>query len=215
VTDRPIIFSAPMVRALLDGRKTQTRRLRYVKHGAGQQESVWVRVQPGDRLWVRESVRYDWARGGGAWILRADDTGLLGVRGRTLETPTPHRWPTGSCPSIHMPRWASRITLTVTEVRRQLLQDISEEDATAEGARTAYGEPFDQNSDLSDHRRFHLLWTHLHGADAWDANPEVVALTFTVARRNIDLAQGMEPEAETRSGLGAKPDSAAPEGRAP
>jgi hypothetical protein len=105
-------------------------------------------------------------------------------------------------PSIHMPRWASRLTLTVTDVRVQRLQEITEADAVAEGGigengeapcgegyRDAYwfnhgqdhGESFDTPRDS-----FRDLWNGLHGPAAWDANPWVVALTFTVQRGNID-----------------------------
>ena len=185
----PIIFSAPMVRALLEGRKTQTRRLAWrpapviaiVTEGHPTQEvrnpSPWQRVQPGDRLWVRETFaapalmptqyRADPPIRCGHWD---------GERGP---------WK----PAIHMPRWASRLTLTVTAVRVQRLQEISEDDAQAEGivSRVApNGHVTWHIPDLicgqSPRRAFRLLWDALHGPTAWEANPEVVALSFTVAR---------------------------------
>lgn len=199
MTDRPIIFSAPMVLALLAGRKTQTRRLawRYREvvapddsEGFLRIATPWQRVRPGDRLWVREA----WAQ---ACELDEDDkpaTELMtyyradGEPFSRYLDPSTDEWRDGIkwSPSIHMPRSASRITLTVTDVRVQRLQEISEDDAGAEGARVAYGEPFDPASAPTDRRRFELLWNHLHGPDAWKANPHVVALTFTVAQRNID-----------------------------
>lgn len=194
MVDRPIIFSAPMICALLADRKTQTRRLawrsapaavRFDDPSAGMTPgtpSPWQRVQPGTRLWVREAWRAgfgydgakiaDMAHHARIWF-DADGSheGGSGLKGR---------------PSIHMPRWASRLTLTVTGVRVQRLQEISEADAQAEGARAAYGEPFDPDSALTDRRRFHLLWNHIHGPGSWDANPEVVCLSFRCDRKNID-----------------------------
>lgn len=84
-----------------------------------------------------------------------------------------------------MPRWASRLTLIVTDVRVQRLQDISRGDAMGEGC------PFQNMADGDDPREwFRALWNSLHGPDAWDANPWVCALTFTVHRCNIDQMPG-------------------------
>lgn len=175
--DRPIIFSAPMVRALLDGRKTMTRRKAWKKEGErgfvqwGEGPSPWQRVQPGDRLWVREACMSDPDR---FTIYRAD-----WERYNVCDT---MRWR----PSIHMPRWASRLTLTVTAVRVERLQEISCADAIAEGiAPAANSQTID--CDTPDPRdEFHALWDRLHGEGAWDANPEVVAITFAVRKGNID-----------------------------
>lgn len=168
MADRPIIFSAPMVLALLAGRKTQTRRLvkppkkwaeKYplvrtdvlvgelwcwdgVHDRAG--ASFPMPYEPGDRLWVRENCWSDYQgsdgngvryQAGGAWIKATDEE-----RWAALDCYAHTRHPdnatnTGQLvPSIHMPRWASRLTLTVTDVRVQRLREISEEDARAEGA---------------------------------------------------------------------------------
>jgi hypothetical protein len=91
------------------------------------------------------------------------------------------------CPSIHMPRWASRITLTVTDVRVQRLQDISRGDAMDEGC------PLPNMADGPDPRDwFADLWDSLNAKRApWDSNPWVAAYTFTVEQRNIDQ---QEPE---------------------
>jgi hypothetical protein len=208
VTDRPILFSAPMILALLAGRKTQTRRLagkwRVTGDPASPQgetgvfvPSSWQRAQPGDRLWVRETWGCPEAdrpgvkdgrkpRPGDRIVLQADPADAA-------------QWQTGhpSCggfvwrPAIHMPRWASRLTLLVTEVRRQRLQEMSEADAWAEGVSSSGplpGHEDDTNAPphLGAAENFAALWNHLHGTGAWDANPEVVALTFTVHHRNID-----------------------------
>ena len=76
-------------------------------------------------------------------------------------------------PSIHCPRWASRLTLVVTAVKIERLQKISVEDEQAEGLDTT-AEAFD------------MVWDHLYGPGSWNANPEVVALTFEVHKKNID-----------------------------
>jgi hypothetical protein len=180
--DHPIIFSGQMVRALLDGRKTQTRRLAWRKPQwcAGvvsgcyiTDPSPWQRVQPGDRLWVRES---------GAW-----SDGVAAYAATDTKPPSA-RWR----PSTHMPRWASRITLHVEEVRVERLQAISEEDAGAEGVTDfAKLRAIAPHEDLAEcqtrlrwrQREFALLWNTLHGPGAWEANPEVVVLQFRVERR--------------------------------
>lgn len=190
MTDRPIIFSGPMVLALLDGSKTQTRRLarrttpRRIGGGHYPAPTIWQKVQPGDRLWVREAFRLrddqdakppsqDWWKSG-AWYF-ADDpalepSGCGGGAGKLR-------------PSIHMPRWASRLTLAVSEVRRQRVQDISRNDCGYEGFRlglTGRGMPSPYD--------FERFWCSLHSKPGalWEDNPEVVALTFTVHKCNID-----------------------------
>ena len=225
MTDRPIIFSAPMVRAMLDGRKTQTRRVlkpqptgqpsanchpaHKPRHpapyldaycgeprtpqnprGQGRDWHWWqvddrcgpvacrVPYAPGDRLWVREAVC--WVSGWG-WRYRADNDDLAEKR----ETGEVSRWR----PSIHMPRWASRLTLTVTDVRVQRLQDISEADAVAEGCDAVLALTIKRPNGAhpgNPRECYCDLWNSLHGPGAWDANPWVVALTFTVQRGNID-----------------------------
>lgn len=214
--ERPIIFSAPMVRAILDGRKTQTRRIikpqpetftvengrecdvalthvegdRWPRIATGRvitrQEVRW---RPGDRAWVRETwARHTcaedraYAKGDGhPWgtpIYRATFGAMLAP---VCEGFTPWRSP------VHMPRWASRLTLLIEGVRVQRLQDISEEDAVAEGAAgegaTVEGMPVIVRSPIED---FRDIWRTIHGPDAWDRNPWVAALTFRAIHRNID-----------------------------
>lgn len=166
MTVRPIIFSGPMVRALLDGRKTQTRRLA---------SSPLAKCEVGDRLYVRETWSFIGRQGIFDLNQARPDTCTPIFRADDVQA---DRW----WPSIHHPRWASRLTLTVREVRRQRLQDLTEDDACAEGAEYDYG----QGAKISQRRMFEILWRHLHGESAWDGNPEVVALTFTVERRNVD-----------------------------
>lgn len=195
MTDRPSIFSAPMIRALLDGRKTQTRRvlkppygtLEYL--GGGQWRPICTKLFPGDRLWVRETVAL-WTGAHRDTVYRADesaeewanlkhdaDLGFWTVR-----------------PSIHMPRWASRLTLIVTDVRVQRLQEISEDDAIAEGIHRNlsnwYPIPGVDGSGTTARAAFAGLWNSIHGPDAWDANPWVAAITFDVKRGNIDTPTG-------------------------
>ena len=208
MTDRPIIFSAPMVRALLGGRKTQTRRvlkpqpvpcLSWSDPPAGTYPSDkgWSRIPyaPGDRLWVRETWRPHYL-GDGVWNLDvsypADGERRTICAGEFGDKDW--NWPKaadrGNVTPLHMPRWASRLTLTATDVRVQRLQEISELDAVAEGV------IHDSFSGWRGHEgtigyptaiwAYHHLWNSLHGPGAWDANPWVVAVTFTVQRGNID-----------------------------
>jgi len=218
VSDRPILFSAPMVRALLAGTKTQTRRVLKPQphfanvwqdedtldwwqsgHGEADDDPIHIRIQRGDALWVREAWRAFagmdgtkprdlWAPGcghGAGVLYEADCDGLaLTKEGeRWTGARTEHRNAFGKLrPSMFMPRWASRLTLAVTDVRVQRLQDISEEDARSEGALVEYGE----GANISERRAFNLIWEHINGAGSWAANPWVTATTFAVERRNID-----------------------------
>ncbi len=212
-------FSGPMIRALLDDLKTNTRRLAWGKpvgldiddeeaaelsrkgwkisgpddteHRIGWQPSRWQRihreVQSGRRviLWVRENFATPFARTkndpGAIYAADADD--YLGpLRGL-------HRWGAKEkgkwTPFIHMPRYVSRLTLEVTASKIERLQAISNEDARAEGVdywpdcERARRDPFPA-------QRFRDLWASLHGMESWDANPEVVALSFKVIKQNID-----------------------------
>jgi hypothetical protein len=187
--ERPILMSAPMVRALLVGTKTQTRRIVKAKgcrafpmpaHWGKEALETWAPHcpygQPGDRLWVRET----W------WLDVSNQNGLTISRYATEDAPHHWRVPSpadldrlknkrldqGRCrPSIHMPRWASRITLEITEVRVQRLQEISEEDCWAEGieADCTQATPF---------LEYHELWESINGPGSWDLNPWVWAITF-------------------------------------
>lgn len=194
----PIIMSAPMVRALLDGRKTQTRRLvtsqwsnLKMHHDNGTQCQLWVREtyavgKCADIFTASElSCRVWKGEKGGIWY-NADNT----VYGTPFSPKGKNR------PSIFMVRWASRITLNVTDVRLQRLRGISDEDCFSEGI-----DPEEENEFYNETYRaaehyqaggspirggspercvYADLWESLHGAGSWDANPEVVAISFNV-----------------------------------
>lgn len=169
MADRPIIFAGEMVAALLAGLKTQTRRLK---------TSPLRHCQPGDRLWVKENLAYSSKKS--CWYYRWGGVELGSVAGKTLETPTPDRWPLGVCNSIHMPRWASRLTLIVEAVRIEPLRSICVGDAKAEGWSGAGPQlPVSWYADL---------WRALHDKDGqrWEDNPDVLVLTFRLDRGNID-----------------------------
>ena len=166
---RPIIFSAPMVRALLDGRKTMTRRLAWreprdpTTHRIAdsyQRPSLWQKTQVGDLLWVRETFA---PKASGSYYFPSDTDGTVY-----------HSWKS----SIHMPRWASRLTLAVTAIKVEHLQAIDGIEALAEG--------IDREEGVAPWRIFMRLWNSIHGEGAWQLNPEVVAITFTVQRCNVD-----------------------------
>ncbi|THV13756.1 hypothetical protein [Rhizobium rhizophilum] len=191
MADRPILFSAVMVRALLDGRKTQTRRIlkpqptlnsaglmiwdhgRDFIQGTPADVAAGQLIKAGDRLWVRERTHIDGRQANYAADFHPEhDLCGLGYR-----------------PSIHMPRWASRLTLTVTEVRVERLQEIIENDADAEGWPAPENRAKSGVAEIRDAYPigwYAWLWETINGPGAWDANPWVVAYTFTVERKNID-----------------------------
>ena len=140
--ERPIIFSGSMVRAILDGRKTQTRRAVKVEKGFAITNPEppphfypCPYGQPGDRLWVRETWK----------------------------------------PSIHMPRWDSRLTLEIVSVRVERLQDISKEDAESEGV--AIIESVDHGKQ-SARGQFAIVWESINGHGSWALNPWVWVIEF-------------------------------------
>lgn len=187
--ERPILFNAPMVRAILAGRKRQTRRVvkpqpspgllsDYAeireKRGSMRTDAQMLSDclpcpfgQPGEKLWVRETFghfeRNDTLKPGNKIYYRAD--------GECLEL-EPWR------PSIHMPRWASRIALEITSVRVERLQDISEADAIAEGTPGGHGaiQGYGYNASPCEHYR--ALWESINGPGSWDANPWVWVIEF-------------------------------------
>ncbi len=202
MTDRPILFWAPMVRALLAGTKTQTRRVLgqfdvfrlddgseapvsciHVEGEALPRVTIGkvvtlnkLKAAVGDRLWVRESLK----RNPHLWVYSADGAEVGWPARQALAEKL-----LDYAPSIHMPKAASRLTLTVTDVRVQRLQDISEEDAIAEGVEPIVDHGVG-NQNL--HRiAFDQLWDRIHGDGATYAHPWVVAYSFTVERRNIDV----------------------------
>lgn len=193
MADRPILFSAPMVRAILAGQKTQTRRpLRAGtwwtrEHGvvrmapAGPACTGFAKVpcpygEPGDRLWVREA-HMDL---GACYLYRADPGAETE---RALVAPG-QRWK----PAIHMPRAASRITLEVTGVRVERLQAISEADALAEGVTPKWEpgcsgrlmEAFSGFSFRPAASAYADLWEQINGPGSWSENAWVWVVSFKV-----------------------------------
>ena len=197
MADLPVLFSASMVRALLDGRKLQTRRILKDQPGdldkpfmmddgswhvtdsrGGHMSPLAVRFRKGDRLYVREAIG-------------RRPASFLGIKAKN----GPWWKSKGAIPGIHMPRWASRLTLTVTDVRVQRLQEISEADAVAEGwphdRANLIGrrDVLKSSSEIRPRYWYAGLWELINGTGSWDANPWIVALTFTVEKRNIDAAR--------------------------
>jgi hypothetical protein len=186
-----ILFSGPMVRSLLSGNKTETRRilkdappgdgwhcdrtitgLRWVASAGSPSMPVKSRWNVGDRLWVRETF----ARvGDNDDDIHAcpDLTKHVYFRADSVQ-PEVLKWR----PSIFMPRWASRITLEVTALRVERLQDITCAGAIAEGIPvTANFATID--CDTPDPREgYAVLWDRINGPGSWDANPFVSVTTF-------------------------------------
>lgn len=183
VKERGMIFNDEMVRAILGGNKTQTRRI--------VEEKFYGRVvaaellakhcpygQPGDRIWVRETYRVHG---------KATDVATLVYRAsvRNSWTEQTHRVPVAVCnkpvsekwtPSIHMPRWASRILLEITDVRVERLHDMSEADAKAEGATPATYKI--TPSEAVYRVGFGDIWRSIYGQDNWLSNPLVWVIEF-------------------------------------
>ena len=253
MTDRPIVFRAPMICALRDGRKTQTRRVLanvplpcgdtiHAAHLGGKlhpspyldsycsepkttanprgmsdrwcwwtrdnrpAETFEIGWKPGDRLWVRERMCFDFQPERTLSTYEAD--GQRVQWGNRAQATWLAEYPRRKSPSIHMPRWASRATLIVTDVRVQRVQNIGEEDAIAEGVeRLRSGRGFyDPTLSRSASRAavrvgrwfknaptaFSVLWDSIHGvrgADAFDENPWVAAITFRTILANIDAPE--------------------------
>ena len=190
MTERPILFSAPMVRAILAGTKTQTRRavkgmaLEWLRPDgftpeftAAPENGLCPYGQPGDRLWVRETFAEGIHQMAEVnhWAYAAD---LFGEQQRLGD-----RWK----PSIHMPRVASRITLEITGVRVERLQAISQEDARAEGVHRnvdglwsggAWKHIAQPNRYSDPCNAFCDLWASINGGESWDANPWVWVVEF-------------------------------------
>lgn len=210
--ERPILLNAEMVRAVLDGRKTQTRRMltpRQLKmidaaasigecyplesvHQHENSQSYYREWCPfgavGDRLWVRETFaalacgsyepeKPSWS--GSCQEARYRATDRLADLSADIRG---YGWR----PSIHMPRWASRITLEITGVRVERLKDISAEDVTAEGIKTL-GESMwgpqwwldAPQAAINDAQlQFSIIWSKIYGEENWRANPWVWVIEF-------------------------------------
>ena len=183
VKERGMIFNDEMVRAILGGNKTQTRRIVeekfYGRAVAAELLAKHCRYgQPGDRIWVRETYRVHG---------KATDVATLVYRAsvRNSWTEQTHRVPVEVCnkpvsekwtPSIHMPRWASRILLEITDVRVERLHDMSEADAKAEGATPATYKI--TPSEAVYRVGFGDIWRSIYGQDNWLSNPLVWVIEF-------------------------------------
>lgn len=216
MTERGMIFNSEMVRAILDGRKTQTRRIMApqpaddiergifpnpeaigwessLRHKHGSTTAHFCPYgKPGDRIWVRETFQgplfdYD-------------------LMDSYCKDPTPFEKPEfcvykadgvpapefydaddelHCCwrPSIHMPRWASRILLEITDVRVERLNAISQENAQAEGMeltgwRPTYSDPDSGGEVMTPYDNFAELWSSIYGDESWKANPWVWVIEF-------------------------------------
>lgn len=209
MTDKPIIFSAPMIRALLDGRKSMTRRVlkeqrhvsipafaggrwQWLGHSGAILGDIRIPYAPGVRLWVREAFyRCEEC----AYLNHAEGANSAGIRDRKCCANCDELLPRAKLSPIHMPRWASRLTLTVTDVRVQRVQDISAEDSVAEGVQCGTCEAMNQSAChgrgcFASIDAFRDLWNSIHGPGAWAANAWVAVISFTVDRRNIDAVAG-------------------------
>lgn len=234
--ERPILMSAPMVRAIRDGRKTITRRV--IKNqrltnaplgvfkayetensngdtvfGFNSDEDTWVSPfgKPGDRLWVRENYRFSSAHN----KLKPSQVPAGDAVEYFADTTARHYLDGKQRPSIFMPRWASRITLEITSIHVERLNDISEADAVAEGGTWTDNGPrewarlrglsFDQANPVNgwnegwshtgetDKTRclqsakssFANLWESINGEGSWDLNPWVWCVIFKKIRRVV------------------------------
>ena len=195
---RPILFNGPMVRAILDGTKTQTRRVvkfdkLHTDYGPPNPDKAWVDKSymkaefgevpclkvpfgngqnetthrhfsphgaPGDRLWVKETFFPRLNNTAAVYRADCDDPGMAAMYG-------------GWKPSIFMPRWLSRITLEITAVRVEKLQDISEEDAMNEGCDGPTHDGF-----KSYRVQYMELWQSINGPGSWESNPWVWVIQF-------------------------------------
>ena len=203
MTERGMIFNGEMVRAILDGRKTQTRRIikdctvgrdpisKFIQIGKKfigcYPEDVPELIReccpygvPGDRIWVRET----WAEAGASApdlkLYRANYPSHVPTHYENVPPAEDVRW----TPSIHMPRWASRILLEITDVRVEQLKSISEEEARSEGvAQLREGfwkhyQPGWTQHQLSARGSFTTLWESIYGFGEWDRNPWVWVIEF-------------------------------------
>ncbi|WP_407829349.1 hypothetical protein [Shewanella algae] len=218
--ERPIIFNADMVRAILDGRKTQTRRIMKpqpkptpddyygkkghqwpskkhqsmlhvegeLQNGYGNWNGLASDACPfgavGEHLWVRETFavvpRTAYAHSDGVTQIKSpiDKDNASIYKADWCRSEGGIRWK----PSIHMPRWASRIILQITNIRVERLQEINEQDASAEGC--DYPEVEGMGWKFKPSFNFKFLWKKIYGQESLDANPWVWVIEFKVLTTN-------------------------------
>ena len=256
IKERPILFTAPMVQAILEGRKTQTRRilkgidLQYVQadksYESGEVYSTyqafydngkysvtrhslkdWVSIlkcpygNVGDELWVRENVYADHDQSEVITCAKYFD-GVSVLYDGTHDDPDAdeyekyegslaHWWYSReTCPSIHMPRWASRIQLRITDIRIEQLKSVSEQDAISEGLKSISkdgelfkwglpdydGFPGNDNHgwpwncwEISPISAFMKVWEMVHGEGSWNKNPWVWVVEFELINRKHGVSE--------------------------
>lgn len=202
MADISIIFSRLMVDAIRAGRKVQTRRYAWQIFNGDDAEAhptPWQKVLKGDRLWVREAcwIYGRWRRNGVTKAGRPKWTFEITRREVRFEKPPAgqmarrgargHGWAYRH--ARYMCRWMSRTTLIITSVKVEPVKCISRTDAAKEGICLPIDyahKPSWYRDDARPEQNFAALWDALHGAGAWQLNPEVVAMSFTVRRANID-----------------------------
>lgn len=204
--ERPIPFTGAEVRAILAGTKTQTRRIvKPQPKPDGSWDWAWPIVgpgitkgttvdwrddskptismlrqcpygAPGDQLWVRETLRRP--AGDASWWYAADNQAVVVAKEDvTAMRVWAHHKSQDHCVSIHMPRWASRITLEITGVRVERLHDISDKDCFAEGLQQAVDNG-QLGGDGSVRGEYRALWESINGKDSWSLNPWVWVIEF-------------------------------------
>jgi hypothetical protein len=208
--EHPILFSGPMVRAILEGRKTQTRRVMkpqpdeskmrwtgshwemYLGYPIGHDVPISPYGQTGDLLWVREMAKLR-ACGPGSCEFDLAYPADESVKAFCDTDYGPYKM-TSYTPSIHMPRWASRLILRITDVRVQRLQDITEADAKAEGldewipcvvwTGLAGIKIRDASRNATCREHFIFAWSSINAKRgySWESNPWVWAITFEVIK---------------------------------
>jgi hypothetical protein len=167
-----------MVRAMLAGIKTETRRLKPRKIEVG--DELWVKEALRARIdpWLNDSGDYD-----GPFVTYPADGAVLYEKGIRA----PWRWKRDKLPGMFMPRELSRIQRVVTGVRTERLHDISDNGVWAEGLRNCFHQDIDGDywvgkgkASLSARNAYRDLWEFLHGPGSWDANPEVQVISWAV-----------------------------------
>lgn len=247
MSEKPIIFSAPMVKALLDGSKTQTRRVIKPQPEARTWETGRVDpavilhdghwyscdtsdgsshdtpyhlmkcpYNPGDLLWVRETWAI--ANCGNRVPLSRDAWPEWPINRleyiATDKAPAANGYWWNKRPSIHMPRWASRITLEVLSVRPERLQDISDEDAIAEGFHPTFNRE-DGTCDMSARSKFLKFWDLINGKKpgcSWDDNPWVWRIEFCPVHGSL-LIDGECPVCAKKAAHRREQSEKKPEGK--
>ena len=213
--ERPILFSTPMVQAILAGTKTQTRRIvkkaptTEINHRLIALDNGWnwqvdqqgvvptmhreidnpmvcPYGQIGDQFWVRES----WYQKGtvGRSYPDDDEYQFFGHKqaAYVADGDAPKDWTVRKRPSIHMPRWASRLQLEITNIRIERLNDISSEDAKAEGFDySTHPSAIEMGYAIGAKTNFRFTWEQIYGQNEWNKNPWVWVIEFKVIQGGV------------------------------